>query len=68
VFIVYPKQPAFVYDGLPTYDDAYRRELFSLQNPGVHARTCWDSNQQQDDYVEIKPNGGLVKSERLKRY
>lgn len=26
---------AFVYDGLPTYDEAYRKELFSLQNPRV---------------------------------
>jgi putative transposase len=30
-----PLPKAFVHDGLPTYDEAYRKELFSLQNPRV---------------------------------
>lgn len=30
-----PMPKAFIHDGLPTYDEAYRKELFSLQNPRV---------------------------------
>jgi transposase-like protein len=30
-----PLPKAFVHDGLPTYDEAYRKELFSLQSPRV---------------------------------
>jgi putative transposase len=31
-----PMPKAFVHDGLPTYDEIYRKELFNLHNPRVH--------------------------------
>ncbi len=50
-----PMPKAFVHDGLPTYDEAYRKELYNLQNPRV----------QNIRSVSIRHEGLNARVERL---